>query len=42
MVTYAERAGGILLVLGLLTRLAPLVLTIELIVAIVLVKVNVG
>lgn len=42
MVTYAERAGGILLVLGLLIRLAALVLTIELIVAIVLVKVNVG
>ncbi len=42
VVTYAELAGGVLLVLGLLTRLAALVLTIDLVVAIALVKVDVG
>ncbi len=38
----AEGSGGILLILGLLTRLAALALTIDLIVAIVLVKLKVG
>ncbi len=42
VVTYAELAGGIPVILGLLTRLAALVLTIDLVAAIVLVKVNVG
>src|SRR5919199_3307161 len=42
VVTFAELIGGILLIVGLLSRLAALVLTIELIVAILLVKVNVG
>ena len=42
VVTFAELAGGVLLILGLLTRLAALVLTVDLVVAILLVKVNVG
>ena len=40
--TFAELVGGVLLILGLLTRLAALVLAIDLVVAVVLVKVNVG
>jgi putative oxidoreductase len=42
VVTFVELGGGILLVLGLLTRLAALLLTIDLVVAIVLVKTKVG
>jgi Predicted membrane protein len=42
IVAFAELVGGVLLILGLLTRLVALVLTIDLIVAIVLVKVKVG
>ena len=42
VVTFAELIGGILLIIGLLSRLAALVLTIDLTVAILLVKVNVG
>lgn len=42
VVTFVELGGGILLVLGLLSRLAALLLTINLSVAILLVKVNVG
>ena len=42
VVTFVELAGGILLILGLLSRLAAALLTINLIVAISLVKVNVG
>ena len=40
--TFVELAGGILLILGLLSRLAAALLTINLAVAISLVKVNVG
>src|SRR5215212_1970646 len=42
VVTFAELGGGLLLILGLLTRLAALILTVDLVVAIVLVKVRVG
>ena len=42
VVTLVELVGGILLILGLLSRLAAALLTINLIVAISLVKVNVG
>ena len=42
VVTFTELIGGILLIVGLLSRLAALVLTIDLVVAISLVKVNVG
>lgn len=42
VVTFVELFGGILLIVGLLSRLAALLLTIDLIVAILLVKVNVG
>ena len=42
VVTFAELGGGILLILGLLTRLAAVVLTVDLVVAILLVKVRVG
>ncbi len=42
VVTFAELIGGILLIVGLLSRLAALILTIDLVVAILLVKVNVG
>lgn len=42
VVTFVELVGGILLILGLLSRLAALLLTIDLIVAILLVKVNIG
>ena len=42
VVTFVELRGGILLILGLLTRLAALLLTIDLIVAIILVKTKVG
>ena len=42
VVTLVELGGGILLIIGLFSRLAALLLTINLVVAIVLVKVNVG
>jgi putative oxidoreductase len=42
VVTFVELVGGILLVVGLFSRLAALLLTIDLVVAILLVKVNVG
>src|SRR3954470_17985155 len=42
VVTFVELVGGILLIVGLLSRLAALLLTIDLVVAILLVKVNVG
>lgn len=42
VVILAELGGGILLILGLLSRWAGLILTINLAVAILLVKVNVG
>jgi hypothetical protein len=42
VVTLVELVGGILLIIGLFSRLAALLLTIDLVVAILLVKVNVG
>jgi putative oxidoreductase len=42
LVTFVELIGGILLIVGLLSRLAALLLTIDLVMAIVLVKVNIG
>lgn len=42
VVTFVELVGGILLILGLFSRLAALLLTIDLVVAILLVKVNIG
>jgi putative oxidoreductase len=42
VVTFVEVVGGVLLIVGLLSRLAALLLTIDLVVAILLVKVNVG
>ena len=42
VVTFVELVGGILLVVGLFSRLAALLLTIDLVVAILLVKVGVG
>ena len=42
VVTFVELVGGILLVVGLLSRLAALLLTINLVFAILLVKVGVG
>jgi len=42
VVTFTELLGGILLIVGLLSRLAALLLTINLVMAILLVKVNVG
>ncbi len=42
VVIFVELVGGVLLILGLLTRLAALALTINLTVAILLVKVKVG
>ena len=42
VVTFVELVGGILLIVGLFSRLAALLLTIDLSVAIWLVKVNVG
>lgn len=42
VVTFVELVGGILLILGLFSRLAALLLTINLTVAILLVKINVG
>jgi putative oxidoreductase len=42
VVTFVELVGGILLIVGLFSRLAALLLTIDLSVAILLVKVNVG
>ncbi len=41
-VTFIEIIGGILLIVGFFSRLAALLLTIDLVVAILLVKVNVG
>ena len=42
VVTFVELVGGVLLIVGLLSRLAALLLTIDLVVAILLVKVNIG
>ena len=42
VVTLSELIGGILLIIGLLSRLVALVLTIDLVAAILLVKINVG
>lgn len=42
VVTLVELGGGILLIIGLFSRLSALLLTIDLVVAIVLVKVDVG
>jgi putative oxidoreductase len=42
VVTFVELLGGILLIVGLLSRVVALLLTIDLIVAILLVKVNIG
>src|SRR5919112_5737878 len=42
VVTLVELLGGILLIVGLFSRLAALLLTIDLVVAILLVKVNIG
>ena len=42
VVTLVELIGGILLIVGFLSRLAALLLTIDLVIAILLVKVNVG
>jgi putative oxidoreductase len=42
VVTFVELVGGVLLIVGLLSRLAALLLTIDLVVAISLVKVHVG
>jgi putative oxidoreductase len=42
VVTFTELGGGLLLILGLLTRLAALALTVNLSVAILLVKLDVG
>lgn len=42
VVTFVELIGGILLIIGLLSRLASLVLAFDLIVAIVLVKLEIG
>lgn len=40
--TFLELIGGILLIVGLLSRLVALLLTIDLVVAILLVKINLG
>ncbi len=42
VVTLVEVVGGLLLIVGLFSRLAALLLTIDLVVAILLVKVNIG
>ncbi len=42
VVTFVELIGGVLLIVGLLSRLAAVLLTIDLVVAILLVKVNIG
>jgi putative oxidoreductase len=42
VVTFVELVGGALLIVGLLSRLCALLLTIDLAVAILLVKVNIG
>ena len=42
VVTFVELVGGILLIVGLFSRIAALSLTIDLVVAILLVKLNVG
>jgi uncharacterized membrane protein YphA (DoxX/SURF4 family) len=41
-VTFTELIGGILLIVGLLSRLAAFELTIDLVVAILLVKIHIG
>lgn len=42
VVTFVELVGGALLIVGFLSRLSALLLTIDLAVAILLVKVNIG
>ena len=42
VVMFVELVGGALLIVGLLSRLSALLLTIDLVVAILLVKLNVG
>jgi putative oxidoreductase len=42
VVTFVELVGGALLIVGLLSRLSALLLTIDFVVAILLVKLNVG
>ena len=42
VVTFVELVGGVLLIVGLLSRLSALLLTIDLVVAILLVKLNIG
>lgn len=42
VVTLVELLGGILLIVGFLSRLSALLLTIDLVVAILLVKINIG
>ena len=42
VVTFVELVGGALLIVGLLSRLSALLLTIDLVVAILLVKLNIG
>jgi putative oxidoreductase len=42
VVTLVELIGGVLLIVGLLSRLAALLLTIDLVMAILLIKVNIG
>jgi putative oxidoreductase len=42
VVTFVELLGGILLIVGLFSRLTALLLTIDLVVAVLLVKLNVG
>ena len=42
VVTFAELIGGILLIVGLLSRLAALILAIEMVFTTLLVKINVG
>jgi putative oxidoreductase len=42
VVTFVELVGGVLLIVGMLSRLAALLLTVNLVAAISLVKVNVG
>ncbi|MGH8887271.1 MAG: DoxX family protein [Egibacteraceae bacterium] len=42
LVTFGEIAGGLALIVGLLTRLAAVLLTVNLVLAILLVKIHVG
>jgi len=42
VVTFVELIGGVLLIVGLLSRLAALLLAIDLVVAVLLVKINIG